>query len=74
MKYVEAIGARLGQATGRPDISWQWSVADDGDANAFAASSCIDLRPATLESLAALDARNPPLPKRGGWGESRERY
>jgi hypothetical protein len=29
--------------------------------------------PATLESLAALDARNPPLPKRGGRSESRER-
>ena len=35
-EYVEAIGARLGQATGRLDISWQWNVADDGDANAFA--------------------------------------
>jgi predicted Zn-dependent protease len=34
--YIEAIGARLRQATGRADISWQWSVADDGDANAFA--------------------------------------
>lgn len=36
VEYVEAIGARLGQATGRLDISWQWNVADDGDANAFA--------------------------------------
>jgi predicted Zn-dependent protease len=36
VEYIEAIGARLGQVTGRADISWQWSVADDGDANAFA--------------------------------------
>jgi predicted Zn-dependent protease len=36
VEYVEAIGRRLGQATGRADISWQWSVADEADANAFA--------------------------------------
>jgi len=36
VEYVEAIGRRLGQATGRADIAWQWGVADDGEANAFA--------------------------------------
>ena len=36
VEYVEAIGARLAQAAGRSDIAWQWSVADEPDANAFA--------------------------------------
>jgi predicted Zn-dependent protease len=36
VEYVEAIGTRLAKATGRTDIAWQWSVADDADANAFA--------------------------------------
>ena len=36
VEYVQAIGTRLVQATGRTDIAWQWSVADEGDANAFA--------------------------------------
>jgi predicted Zn-dependent protease len=36
VQYVEAIGRRLAQATARPDVTWQWSVADDGGANAFA--------------------------------------
>ena len=36
VEYVEAIGTRLAQATRRADISWQWSVADEADANAFA--------------------------------------
>ena len=34
--YIEAIGRRLAQATGRTDITWQWSVADEAGANAFA--------------------------------------
>jgi predicted Zn-dependent protease len=36
VEYVEGIGRRLAEATGRPDIAWQWSVADQGDLNAFA--------------------------------------
>jgi predicted Zn-dependent protease len=36
VEYVEAIGKRLSQATGRTDIPWQWAVADDSEANAFA--------------------------------------
>jgi predicted Zn-dependent protease len=36
VEYIEAIGARLAQGTGRADITWHWAVADDGDANAFA--------------------------------------
>jgi predicted Zn-dependent protease len=36
VEYVAAIGTRLAQAAGRPDIAWQWSVADEPDANAFA--------------------------------------
>jgi predicted Zn-dependent protease len=36
VEYIEAIGTRLAQATGRPDIAWHWAVADDSDANAFA--------------------------------------
>jgi predicted Zn-dependent protease len=36
VEYVQAIGTRLSQATGRADVAWQWSVADDADANAFA--------------------------------------
>lgn len=36
VEYVEAIGRRLAQGAGRPDITWQWNVADDRDANAFA--------------------------------------
>src|SRR5262249_61235936 len=36
VEYVQAIGVRLAKATGRTDIGWQWSVADDADANAFA--------------------------------------
>jgi predicted Zn-dependent protease len=36
VQYVESIGARLAQAIGRTDIPWQWAVADEGDANAFA--------------------------------------
>ena len=34
-EYIEAIGTRLGQAAGRADISWHWSVADDAETNAF---------------------------------------
>jgi predicted Zn-dependent protease len=36
VEYVNAIGARLGQAAARPDIGWQFAVADDPAANAFA--------------------------------------
>jgi predicted Zn-dependent protease len=36
VEYVSAIGARLGQAAARPDIGWQFAVADDPAANAFA--------------------------------------
>jgi predicted Zn-dependent protease len=36
VEYIEAIGRRLAQATGRADIAWQWSVADESDLNAFA--------------------------------------
>jgi len=36
VEYIEAIGRRLAQATGRGDIAWQWSVADESDLNAFA--------------------------------------
>jgi predicted Zn-dependent protease len=36
VEYIEGIGARLGQAAGRPDVTWQWSVADEAEANAFA--------------------------------------
>jgi predicted Zn-dependent protease len=36
VEYVEGIGKRLAQAAGRADISWQWRVADDAEANAFA--------------------------------------
>jgi predicted Zn-dependent protease len=36
VEYIEAIGRRLAQAAGRTDISWQWSVADETEANAFA--------------------------------------
>jgi len=36
VEYIEAIGARLGRAVDRPDITWQWAVADDSEANAFA--------------------------------------
>jgi predicted Zn-dependent protease len=36
VEYIEAIGARLARAAGRSDIAWQWSVADEPDANAFA--------------------------------------
>ena len=36
VEYVEAIGARLARAAGRSDSAWQWSVADEPDANAFA--------------------------------------
>jgi predicted Zn-dependent protease len=36
VEYVEAIGARLARAAGRSDIAWQWRVADEPDANAFA--------------------------------------
>ena len=34
--YVNAIGARLAQAAARPDIAWQFAVADQAEANAFA--------------------------------------
>src|SRR4029079_18456693 len=34
--YIGGIGRRLVQASGRTDINWQWNVADDGGANAFA--------------------------------------
>src|SRR5512134_4060477 len=33
--YIEALGARLARVAGRADISWQWNVADDAEANAF---------------------------------------
>jgi predicted Zn-dependent protease len=36
VEYVEGVGGRLARAAGRPDITWQWSVADDTEANAFA--------------------------------------
>jgi predicted Zn-dependent protease len=36
VEYIESICMRLAQATGRADISWQWSIADEADANAFA--------------------------------------
>ena len=36
VEYVQAIGARLAPATGRSDIAWQFAVADEPDANAFA--------------------------------------
>jgi len=36
VEYIQAIGMRLARATGRRDIAWQWSVADEPDANAFA--------------------------------------
>ena len=36
VEYVNAIGARLGQAAARPDIAWQFAVADEAEANAFA--------------------------------------
>ena len=36
VEYVEAIGARLARAAGRDDIAWQFRVADEPDANAFA--------------------------------------
>jgi predicted Zn-dependent protease len=36
VEYIEAIGRQLAQATGRTDIAWQWSVADESDLNAFA--------------------------------------
>jgi len=36
VQYVEAIGARLARASGRPDIAWTWAVADEPDPNAFA--------------------------------------
>jgi predicted Zn-dependent protease len=36
VEYVAALGTRLAQASGRADIAWQWSVADEADANAFA--------------------------------------
>jgi predicted Zn-dependent protease len=36
VEYVEAIGARLARAAERSDVAWQWSVADELDANAFA--------------------------------------
>ena len=36
VEYVGAIGRRLAQAAERPDIPWQWSIADEADANAFA--------------------------------------
>ena len=36
VEYVNAIGARLGQAAARPDIAWQFAVADDPGPNAFA--------------------------------------
>ena len=36
VEYITAIGARLERAAGRADISWQWSVADDPEMNAFA--------------------------------------
>ena len=36
VEYIEAIGTRLAGAAGRPDISWQWGVADDAEVNAFA--------------------------------------
>jgi predicted Zn-dependent protease len=35
VEYLEAIGRRLAQAAGRADISWQWSVTDEAEANAF---------------------------------------
>ena len=34
--YIVGIGRRLAQASGRTDINWQWNVADEPDANAFA--------------------------------------
>src|SRR5262245_27291484 len=34
--YVQAIGRRLAQASGRTDIPWQWAVTDEPDFNAFA--------------------------------------
>jgi predicted Zn-dependent protease len=36
VEYIQAIGRRLGQAAGRPDIAWHWKIADEADANAFA--------------------------------------
>ena len=34
--YIVAIGQRLARASGRADIAWQWSVADEPAPNAFA--------------------------------------
>jgi predicted Zn-dependent protease len=36
VEYMTSIGARLERAAGRADISWQWSIADDPELNAFA--------------------------------------
>jgi predicted Zn-dependent protease len=36
VEYVEAIGKRLSRTAGHTDIPWQWAVADDSEANAFA--------------------------------------
>jgi predicted Zn-dependent protease len=35
-EYIGGIGRRLAQASGRTDITWQWNVADEAGANAFA--------------------------------------
>jgi predicted Zn-dependent protease len=35
VQYVTAVGGRLAQAAGRSDIAWKFSVADEGDQNAF---------------------------------------
>src|SRR5262245_31233749 len=36
VEYVRQVGARLAQAAQRGDITWQFNVADDQEANAFA--------------------------------------
>jgi predicted Zn-dependent protease len=36
VQYVNAIGARLARTAARPDIAWQFAVADQAEANAFA--------------------------------------
>jgi predicted Zn-dependent protease len=35
-QYVSAVGARLAQTAARPDIAWQFEVADQAEPNAFA--------------------------------------
>ena len=35
VEYIEAIGTRLAQATGRSDVTWQWAVVDDAELDRF---------------------------------------